>query len=127
MKELKTLAAVLGAATLACGDSVSPIVGTWIGTITTGPYFGGSGTIAFSPNGTYTGDYNSDRTPEVSGTYTTSGNRVSITDTSGSFACPLSDVGTYDFSVEGAALKFSVVSDPCATRAEILTSTRWGG
>ena len=129
MKKLKTLAAVFGAVVLACGGSASPIVGTWRGTITTGPFFGGTGTIAFSPNGTYTGDYNSDGTPDVSGTYSTSSNRVNITDTSGSFACSKGEVGTYDFAVAGATatLTFTLVSDSCATRADILTTTHWGG
>jgi hypothetical protein len=58
----------------------------------------------------------------VSSTYTEVGNVFTIQDVTGPYACSNSIVGTYTFTIfNGTALRFTLVSDACAGRANSLT------
>jgi hypothetical protein len=121
------IGSVLIVACTACGGSSPPaIVGTWVGTVTHGQYFGASASLAFAPDGSYTGNYDTDDSVDVRGAYAVTGTQLSITDASGSFACG-AVTGMYDFTVASGTLTLTLVNDPCTARAEILTTTHWGG
>lgn len=60
----------------------------------------------------------------VDGTYTTDGNRITITDVEGFAACTEADgvTGVYRFTLDGNQLRFATVDDTCKARAYVLSS-----
>lgn len=70
--------------------------------------------------------YHASGTPNMSsidviGTLQVDACNVTITDTSGKYACPAEQVGQYTFTVSDTNLAFSVISDPCDGRRLPLT------
>jgi outer membrane protein assembly factor BamB len=61
--------------------------------------------------------------PSMSGTWTSSGNSVTLQVRSGPEGC--ADPGRYTFSIEGARVNFAVVADPCEPRRMILDRSQW--
>ncbi len=117
---------VLCAALTACGDGdegMEPepsIVGTW--TLNTAAIrIDASGGIVFSA----TGGVGGLSSPDVIATYTTSGTTISITDTGGTGACDISEIGEYMYTVSAVSLTFQEVSDPCGGRRDALTAGTW--
>jgi hypothetical protein len=62
----------------------------------------------------------------VEGTYKGVGDKLTITDESGAFACPKDKAsGTYTWHVEKSALTLTKVDDPCDDRSSDLTGHPW--
>lgn len=53
---------------------------------------------------------------DVVGKHVTEGNRVTVWDVSGEFACPSDQKGVYTYALDGDTLTFTKVSDPCEGR-----------
>jgi hypothetical protein len=63
----------------------------------------------------------------VTGSYRVKGDQLELTDKGGPWACTKDGehTGTYNWKVEGGALTFSKVSDPCNARSGTLTPGTW--
>ena len=62
----------------------------------------------------------------VEGTYKIAGDKLTLTDVSGSFACPKDKAsGTYTWQVQTSALTLTKVDDPCDDRSSDLTGHPW--
>ena len=63
----------------------------------------------------------------VDGEYAVKGAEISLTDKSGIDACtgPDRNPGTYRWKLDGGALVFSTIHDPCNDRIRGLTGQRW--
>ena len=59
----------------------------------------------------------------MSGTWTTSGNGVTLQNRSGPQAC--AEPGRYTFAIDGARVSFAVVADTCEPRRMILDRSQW--
>jgi len=95
------------------------IVGTW--TLNqAATRIDASGGIVFSESGV-----SGLSDPDVIATYTTSGTTISITDTDGTAACDISEIGEYMYTVSAVSLTFQEVSDPCGGRRDVLTAGTW--
>ncbi|HJU07843.1 MAG TPA: hypothetical protein VJ727_05105 [Rhodanobacteraceae bacterium] len=80
-------------------------------------------TLAFDSNGHFRGSQKD--AVKVEGDYAVSGNQVTFTDTSGPWACPAKQTGTYRWESNGDTLTFSKVSDACKDRVNSLTPHSW--
>jgi hypothetical protein len=58
-------------------------------------------------------------------TFQEDGNNFSIIDLFSANACPVSDTGTYNFSIQNDTLKFTPINDPCDSRLEVLSTYHW--
>ena len=115
-----TSALVFCAAALA-GSPPSGTYNTTIGSKPLGGKVAGAWSLSFS-SPTYTVSYKG--TKVASGTFSTSGNKITFTDKSGKLACP--GKGVYSYSVSGLTLKFKLVRDKsasCAGRRAVLAGT----
>jgi hypothetical protein len=62
----------------------------------------------------------------VEGTYKVTGDKLTLTDVSGSFACPKDKAsGTYTWHVKESALTLTKVDDPCDDRSSDITGHPW--
>lgn len=62
----------------------------------------------------------------VEGTYKIVGNKLTLTDVSGSFACPKDKAsGTYTWQIEESAPTLTKVDDPCDDRSSDITGHPW--
>jgi len=62
----------------------------------------------------------------VEGTYKVAGDKLTLTDVSGSFACPKDKAsGTYTWHIEKSALTLEKVDDPCEDRSSDITGHPW--
>ena len=87
----------------------------------TGSFDAGSLTLTFNANGTHT---LADRgNIVVNGTYVVQGDQITLTDKSGDFACD--EVGKYQWTYDGKALRFKALLDDCGGRADGLTQQPW--
>jgi len=117
--QFSTLSALLAAAIC----SVSAASAAEAGDFPSGTYTDADITIAFDGDGHYRGSQKG--AIEVEGTYTVKGDRVQFTDTNGPWACPMQQIGTYDWKVAGQHLTFSKVTDACKERVNGLTPHAW--
>ena len=78
-------------------------------------------TTTYAPAGKFQGFRNGKLV--VSGTTAFTGNKLTLVDMSGSYACKGSErAGVYSFSLKGKALKFTKVLDLCIGRASLLSN-----
>jgi hypothetical protein len=73
------------------------------------------------------GTYRASGTPnmasiDVNGTVQIDGCNIKLTDTTGKYACPSTQIGEYTFTVSDTTLAFTLVSDPCDGRKTPLTA-----
>ena len=78
-------------------------------------------TLQFHPAGTFS--LAGPEWPSMSGTWTTSGNGVTLQNQSGPPSC--AEPGRYTFAIEGAGVSFAVVADTCEPRRMILDRSQW--
>jgi outer membrane protein assembly factor BamB len=78
-------------------------------------------TLQFDPAGTFS--LSGAGWPSMAGTFSTSGNRVTLTITNGLKDCH--EAGVYTFSVDGQKISFALVSDGCTPRRMILDRSEW--
>ena len=78
-------------------------------------------TLHFDPAGTFS--LEGPEWPSMSGTWTTSGNGMTLQIRSGPQAC--AEPGRYTFAIEGARVSFAVVADTCEPRRLILDRSQW--
>ena len=110
------VAAVVCVATLvAAQDSQTPA------TLTNGPLTLRAFTLRFDPAGTFA--LSGEGWPAMSGTWTTSGNGVSLQMITGPDGCL--GPGRYTFAASGTGVTFAVVSDGCEPRRMILDRNTW--
>ena len=94
--------------TFAEDDDVTPeIVGTW--------------EIVWSIDGEYLIGFDGD--PFIVGEFSVDGTKVTLADRDGSGRC--ADSGTYEWSFEDPELSFTLGSDDCESRVEVLTTKPW--
>lgn len=72
--------------------------------------------LIFDESGNYSLDVGMDGTANVRGKYELAGNRITLWDVDGEFACPSEVKGVYDFEVSDTALTATAVSDDCPGR-----------
>jgi len=80
-------------------------------------------TLSFDGNGHFRGSQKD--AVKVEGDYAVSGDQMTFTDSSGPWACPAKQIGTYRWKTEGDTLTFSKVSDACKDRVGSLTPHSW--
>lgn len=82
----------------------------------------GNWTVSFAADGTFSVKQDADE--HVKGTYTSSGDQFTLTDTGGDLACLGDDTrGVYRMTRSGTSVKFTTVKDDaCAGRAGVLTA-----
>ena len=89
-----------------------------------GDFETGSVTLSFGSDGAYRvlqGGH-----AMVEGTYRSDGDKLTLTDVSGQFACPAEKAkGTYTWRLEGKALTLTTVDDACEDRSSDLTGHPW--
>lgn len=92
-----------------------------VGSYAAGPHV----SIVFSQDGQF--HVTQDKTMEVSGTYTVTGEKVELTDKDGPWACTKdgTQTGTYTWKYEKSMLSFGKVSDRCEDRVGSLTRSTW--
>ena len=92
-----------------------------VGSYAAGPHV----SIVFAENGQF--HVTQDKTMEVSGTYTVSGEKLELTDKEGPWACTKdgTQAGTYTWKYENSVLSFGKVSDRCEDRVGSLTRSTW--
>ncbi len=96
------------AVTFAEDDEVTPeIVGTW--------------EVVWRIDGDFLIGFDGD--PFILGDFSVDGTRVTLTDQDGPGRCP--DSGTYEWSFQDPELSFTLVSDDCEGRVEVLTTKPW--
>jgi outer membrane protein assembly factor BamB len=78
-------------------------------------------TLRFDPAGTFS--LEGPEWPSMSGTWTTSGNSVTLQLRSGPQGC--AEPGRYTFAIDGARVSFAVVADTCEPRRMILDRSEW--
>ena len=78
-------------------------------------------TLHFDPAGTFS--LEGPEWPSMSGTWTTSGNGVTLQIRSGPQAC--AEPGRYTFAIDGARVSFAAVADTCEPRRMILDRSQW--
>lgn len=52
--------------------------------------------------------------------YNESGNIITIYDYTGNTGCPVTDTGAYNFNIANDTLQFTIIADPCFSRAQVL-------
>nr|MBK9653569.1 T9SS type A sorting domain-containing protein [Bacteroidota bacterium] len=52
--------------------------------------------------------------------YNESGNIITIYDYTGNTGCPVTDTGAYNFNIANDTLQFTLIADPCFSRAQVL-------
>lgn len=67
---------------------------------------------------TYQMDIGMDGVADVTGSYTSAGDQVTIWDTAGENTCPADQKGVYKFAVDGDTLTFTKVKDDCPSRGD---------
>lgn len=72
--------------------------------------------LSFDAEGNYSVDFNMDAAVEVRGKYQMDGNRITLWDVEGEFACPSAMKGVYDIEFTDEGLVASLVSDDCPGR-----------
>jgi hypothetical protein len=83
------------------------LVGKWVGTMVT---------FTLNGDGTFHAVGANQAMYDVTGTYTVADCQLSLTDLTGTNACPASQVGVYAFAVSGAQMTLTLVSDACQGR-----------
>jgi len=101
------------------GPDSDAIVGAW--TRVAGPPYDGPVFLTVTASG-YEVEFTGGPPAEVSGTYTVSGNQITVSDVSGQFACEAGD-GVFSFSLSGDDLVVATVSDDCPERADFFSAT----
>ncbi len=96
--------------------SQASIVGSWKIDVPDGE--GGTipAKLIFDDSGNYTLDVGMDGAANVRGKYELAGNRITLWDVGGEFACPSEMKGIYNFEVTDTALTATAVSDDCPGR-----------
>jgi hypothetical protein len=61
----------------------------------------------------------------VEGTYTVKSERIEIIDRTGPLACDASQVGAYNWKLDGKTLTFKMIEDACDPRKAALTGQPW--
>jgi hypothetical protein len=94
-------------------------VGTWTGPVTAGPFAGGTVVMILAGDGTYTGTIGA---YSWGGTWSLMSNVLTVTDTSGAYACPAAQVGGYTvtFATTCNTADFAATNDPCMGRALVI-------
>jgi hypothetical protein len=72
--------------------------------------------FSFEEDGTYTVDFGMDGVVQVRGKYQMDGNRITIWDVDGEFACPSEMKGVYELDFTDDGLNVTKVSDGCPGR-----------
>ena len=90
--------------------------------MTKGPFAGGTLTWTFANDGTYIGVINGSSTYTWGGTWTLVGSTFTLNDTSGTFACPVGQFGTYavTFAPTCNTADFALTSDVCTGRTLVI-------
>lgn len=92
------------------GSVLPGVVGTW--------------DISFRANAT--GFAELDGLSVASFTYRVTGNEIRLTDAGGPGTCPAGEEsGTYRWSTAGTTLSFTLISDDCASRVDVLAEGPW--
>ncbi len=52
--------------------------------------------------------------------FNVNGNIITIYDYTGNTGCPAADTGTYNFNIANDTLQFTLIADPCFSRAQVL-------
>ena len=133
------LAAIFLLAIIACGKKDNAPAGSSSTTSTVQSDLQGTwdnngvDNITLMADGTYVMANKNSGTVEAWGTYSTTGNQLTINGGgSGTFACfdtqtSTYENGTYDYSVSGKTLGLTLVSDNCPARTNTLTGSSWTG
>ena len=87
----------------------------------TGPLVVRDFTLRFEPAGTFT--LSGQGWPSMAGTWTTSGNEVTLQNTTGPKDCM--SPARYAFTIDGARVGLSAVADDCKVRQMILNGSQW--
>ena len=90
-------------------------------TLPSGPLVVRGFTLRFEPAGTFT--LSGEGWPPMAGTWTTSGNEVTLHNTTGPKDCM--NPARYAFTVDGARVGLSAVADDCKVRQMILNGSQW--
>jgi hypothetical protein len=114
---VSTLSAAL--ATVLCFPSLPALAGDF----PAGTYADADFTLAFDGNGHFRGSQKG--ATKVEGSYTVQGDQLQFTDSSGPWACPAAQKGTYGWKAEGSRLTFSKDTDACKDRVDSLTPHAW--
>ena len=83
--------------------------------------------ISFTAEGDYSVDFGTDGQANVLGKYIMEGDKVTLWDVGGEFACPDQVKGTYQVKFEGETMHVVALEDPCEPRrgpAGTMTMTR---
>jgi hypothetical protein len=94
------------------------LVGKWSGEF---PGQNGQSAMKFTltiTESTYQFDMGMDGTVDVTGSYTSDGNQITIWDTAGENTCPPDQKGVYAYTLSGDTATFTKVSDACAGRGD---------
>lgn len=67
---------------------------------------------------TYQMDFGMDGNVDITGAYTSEGDRITIWDTAGENTCPSDQKGVYTFTPDGDTLTFTKVTDACPGRGD---------
>ena len=132
------LAAIFLLAIIACSKKDDAPAGSSSATSTVqsdlqGTWDNGVDNITLMADGTYVMANKNSGTVEAWGTYSTTGNQLTINGGgSGIFSCfdtqtSTYENGTYDYSVSGKTLGLTLVSDSCSARTNTLTGGSWTG
>jgi chitodextrinase len=101
-------------------EEITSLKGTWSS---------GGSSITFMDDNTFTVEANNKATADVWGTYSISGNELTITYSSGSSCFDTATqtyyVGHYTFSINGNTLTLTLMSDNCVERVAMLTGHSW--
>ena len=93
-------------------------------TFPAGDFENGGVILSFGGDGAYRVTQNDHAM--VSGAYRSKGDRLTLTDVSGQFACPSDKAkGTYAWRLDGTALTLTKVDDACEDRSSDLTGHPW--
>ena len=90
-------------------------------TLPSGPLVVRGFTLRFEPAGTFT--LSGEGWPSMAGTWTTSGNEVTLQNTTGPKDCV--NPARYAFTIDGVRVGLSAVADDCKVRQMILNGSQW--
>lgn len=97
-----------------------------------GTWGNGVSSVTFMEDETYIVDTNQSGTADAWGTYSTTGNQLTMTDSGGTSSCfdtdsQTFDTGHYTYTISGNTLTLTLISDNCSGRATTLTEANWTG
>lgn len=114
--------AIAAAVALTCASALA-VLSAFAADFPAGTYTESGFTLAFDGNGHFRGSQKD--AVKVEGDYAVSGDQLKFTDTSGPWACPAKQIGTYRWKSDGDTLTLSKLSDACKDRVNSLTPHAW--